>query len=106
MAVRPFKIITLEGLIASGKSTIMRGLATRLTEKSIKYIPEPVPAWQNILEMPLTETVYNPALRDLYRNLQMNNQDHRKFELLKRVYEDPERWMLSFQVNCMFYVKI
>jgi len=82
--------ITIEGNIASGKSTILRFLGRY---QQFKIVQEPLSKWQHLdSKTPTTSNSTDPeaAARLAERQATAN--------LLETFYRDPERWAFTFQI--------
>ena len=86
------KIIAVEGIIGAGKTTFLSKFQHLFPQYIIKIIPEPVEAWQNILNCNFLRE------NNLMQN-KLNDVNYSQFELLYQMYEDVCRWGFSFQVK-------
>ena len=115
MASRVPKIVTMEGIIASGKSTLLSKLQRHLSHWNIKIVPEPIASWENV-------TAFKPPMDSLnlkemdefadsmdWREPTVNGDRSKRgqFELLSQMYQNPQRWCFSFQVqfDWMYFVQ-
>lgn len=88
------KLIALEGIIASGKTTILPKIQRRLqTYCRVEVAPEPTAAWQNAY----TFTCSFPKFE---HTTEISDTD--QFDLLSMMYHDPQRWSLTFQLWALF----
>ncbi len=99
MANKALKILTIEGIIASGKTTLLSKLKNNLLNHNMIIIPEPIAAWENTTKFkphPKHFVDYNKLFNG--SNLNRDNTEQTQFELLSEMYKDSQRWCLSFQV--------
>ena len=66
-------IVSIEGNIGSGKTTLMEYLKTHFKSKSIVFLKEPVDEWETI-------------------------KDHEGTTMLQKFYADQEKYSFSFQM--------
>ena len=83
------KVISVEGIIGAGKTTILNKIESFLPHYKIKIIPEPIAAWKNV-------TNFQP---DRFPYIRFKNDDDRDFHLLLQMYRNAYRWGFSFQVD-------
>ena len=99
------KVLTIEGIIASGKTTLLSKIKKKLPHYKIKIVPEPIEAWENV-------TKFKPfphhflSTNKLFKNnngiINGENSKQEQFELLSLMYNNSDRWCFSFQVSFVF----
>eukprot|EP01083_Nonionella_stella_P173389 597891_1 len=107
MARKLPKIVTVEGIIGSGKTTLLTRLQQQLPHHKVKFVPEPIESWENAEKfkpMPSHFMKFNETFPTNPFSMNDSNgvngcANHDQFELLSKMYSDPSRWCLSFQLG-------
>jgi len=106
MATKVPKIVTIEGIIASGKTTLLSKLQSQLPNHKMKIVAEPIAAWENTTKFkPIPQHFVNSNKLFKQRNDGIINGDNSKqeqFELLSQMYRDSHRWCFSFQLWALY----
>ena len=85
-------IITLEGIISAGKSTLLEKLKLHSKYKNLLHVlPEPVECWKD---------VRNNITNGNKTNNEMTKQKD-NFNILQCMYQDSKRWGYTMQVKLM-----
>ena len=102
MAAKVPKVVTLEGIIASGKTTLLSKLQKHLPSNyKIKIVQEPIGSWENVIDFKPHPSNYiksSKLLSDSHGTINGDNSKQSQFHLLSEMYRDPNRWCFSFQV--------
>lgn len=104
MATKVPKVLTIEGIIASGKTTLLSKFKSHFPKYNIKIVPEPIASWENTTKF---KPIPNNFLKENKLFPQENNNGivngdkskQEQFELLSQMYKDSHRWCFSFQVR-------
>eukprot|EP01083_Nonionella_stella_P067477 178526_1 len=110
MARKLPKIVTVEGIIGSGKTTLLTRLQQQLPHHKVKFVPEPIESWENAEKfkpMPSHFMKFNETFPTNPFSMNDSNgvngcANHDQFELLSKMYSDPSRWCLSFQLWALY----
>eukprot|EP01084_Bolivina_argentea_P019709 36644_1 len=105
MAHKVTKVIAVEGIIASGKTTLLSKLQKRFPNYEIKFVPEPISAWENTTKFkpdPKHFIHYNKLFNNDNGIINGDNSKQQQFELLSQMYKDSKRWCFSFQLWALY----
>eukprot|EP01084_Bolivina_argentea_P019710 36646_1 len=105
MAHKVTKVIVVEGIIASGKTTLLSKLKMRFPNYQMKFVPEPIASWENTTKFKPTPNHfcnYNKLFTENDGIINCDNSKQQQFELLSQMYNDSERWCFSFQLWALY----
>ncbi|ETO23718.1 deoxycytidine kinase [Reticulomyxa filosa] len=96
------KLFAIEGIIAAGKSTLLRTWKRHTSFKNTWIVPEPISAWKDVRNFD-SFLPWNGRLLEHDELFDASIQESHEFNLLAAMYEKGSRWCYTFQQNKTFF---